>query len=60
MKSFILALRFLTIFPAGKAGYEEPEDLGRSMEFFPLVGAVQGMILVGADYLLLEVLPVNV
>jgi adenosylcobinamide-GDP ribazoletransferase len=60
MRRFLLALQFLTIFPVGKIGYPEPEELGRSMAFFPLVGALQGVILVTADYLLLKVLPVSV
>jgi adenosylcobinamide-GDP ribazoletransferase len=60
MKRFLLALQFLTIIPVGKAGYPEPGELGRSMAFFPLVGALQGVILVAADYLLLKVFPVSV
>lgn len=63
MKRFLLALKFLTILPVGRPGHLEPTDpaeLGRSMAFFPLVGALQGMVLVGADYLLLMVLPVSI
>lgn len=66
MKRFLLALQFLTILPVGRPGRMEPPEppdpteLGRSMAFFPLVGALQGIVLVGADYLLLKVLPVSI
>jgi adenosylcobinamide-GDP ribazoletransferase len=60
MKRFLLALQFLTIIPAGRPGLPEPAELGRSMVFFPLVGALQGLVLVFADYLLLKVLPISV
>ena len=60
MKRFLLAVQFLTIIPAGRPGLPEPAELGRSMVFFPLVGALQGLVLVFADYFLLKVLPISV
>ena len=50
------ALLFLTILPltapAGSA-----QQLGRSMAYFPLIGLGLGLLLAGADYLLLIFFP---
>ena len=48
MKSFLTALRFLTIIPVrGKDG-----DLEKSIMFFPIVGFLLGLILVGVNLIL--------
>ncbi len=57
MKRFLTALQFLTIIPV--PGNRDPDDeaLGASMSFFPLVGLLIGLILVGVRYLLSLLLP---
>lgn len=46
MKHFFLALRFLTILPLGQdRGEIKEEDLVASMYYYPLVGALLGMII---------------
>jgi len=57
MKSFFLALQFLTIIPIRFPGRVEPQELGRSTTFFPIVGAIQGLILLGVDWSLSRFLP---
>ena len=56
MKGFLYALQLLTIIPIKTRGAVEERELGRSTAFFPLVGAVQGIILVGANLLFLKFL----
>ncbi len=60
MKRFIIALQFLTVFRVKKEVEVTREDLAASMRYFPLVGAVQGTILVISSYLLSGLLPGNV
>lgn len=57
MKKFLLALQLLTIIPVKIKGSAGERELGRSTAFFPLVGAVQGIILVGANLLFSKFLP---
>lgn len=57
MKSFLLALQLLTIIPVKIKGNADERDLGRCTAFFTLVGAVQGIILVGANLLFSKFLP---
>jgi len=57
MKGFLYALQFLTIIPVKIKGNTDERELGRSTVFFPLVGAVQGTILVGANLLFSKFLP---
>lgn len=57
MKGFLYALQFLTIIPVKIKAAVDERELGRSTAFFPLVGAVQGIILVGANLLFLKFLP---
>src|SRR3989337_3071522 len=57
MKGFLYALQLLTIIPVKTRGNADERELGRSTAFFPLVGAVQGTILVGANILFLKFLP---
>ncbi|MBE7414680.1 MAG: adenosylcobinamide-GDP ribazoletransferase [Deltaproteobacteria bacterium] len=61
MKGLKLALEFLTIFRIGKSGKEpEPRELARSMAWFPIIGALQGLILVVAYSVLKAFLPESV
>ncbi len=46
------ALRFLTIIPLPGRREASPEELGRSIVYFPLVGVIIGLILVGLNWLL--------
>ena len=60
MNRFIVALQFLTIFRVKKTMETRPGEFSGSMAYFPLVGAVQGGILVIADYLLARFLPLSI
>jgi adenosylcobinamide-GDP ribazoletransferase len=74
MKRLILAIQFLTIIPLKKGAELPPEPSGGepsggesgaslflgSMAFFPVVGALQGLILVVAYYILSAPLPQGV
>lgn len=51
MKSFLLALQFLTRIPVRVSAVQAP-DLGRSSAFFPVIGALLGIILACVDYAL--------
>ena len=57
MKGFLYALQLLTIIPVKIEAAVDERELGRSTVFFPLVGAVQGIILVGANLLFSKFLP---
>jgi len=46
VRRFLLALRFLTIIPLWKSGEISELDITRSVAYYPLVGVVQGIILV--------------
>lgn len=59
MRRFFLALQFLTLFRVRKNIPFEPADLGRSMHYFPLVGALQGVLLLFFWYVLSTLLPDN-
>ena len=60
MKSFLSALQLLTIIPVKIKAAVDERELGRSTAFFPLVGAAQGIILVGANLLFLRFLPTDI
>ncbi|MFZ3072862.1 MAG: adenosylcobinamide-GDP ribazoletransferase [Thermodesulfobacteriota bacterium] len=60
MKSFFTAVRFLTVLPLRGNVEPSPEELRDSMRFFPLVGALQGAILVLADLVLGKIFPAGV
>jgi adenosylcobinamide-GDP ribazoletransferase len=47
MKRFFLALRFLTVFPFGAEGELTADDLAGSTVYYPLVGALVGLVLYG-------------
>jgi len=48
---FLAALRFLTIIPLPWGREVSPEKLGRSTGFFPVIGIIIGLILVGLNWL---------
>jgi len=57
MHRLALAFCFLTILPWPQRGVQRPDDLGGSMAFYPLVGAVLASLLVGLHLLGAEVFP---
>lgn len=57
--SFFTALAFLTVIPVPRGRRLRAADVGRSAAFFPLVGVVLGLLLVGTDWLLSLALPVS-
>ncbi len=54
---FLAALRFLTIIPLPGRREVTPEEVGRSIVYFPLVGVIIGLILVGLNWLMGLFLP---
>jgi len=60
MNGFFLALQFLTVFRVKKDISFESFELGRSMSFFPVIGALQGLVLLFAWHLLSTLLPGSV
>lgn len=57
MGSLLSAIKFLTLFPFGP---DYDPRLGKSLSFFPLVGALIGVAAAALNYLLLIVLPAAV
>jgi len=53
---FLTALRFLTIIPL-PGGKISPREIGRSLAYFPAVGAIIGLILLALNWLLGLILP---
>jgi adenosylcobinamide-GDP ribazoletransferase len=51
-RGFIIAVQFLTIIPVRIKGEVTEADMAQSSAFFPLVGLMQGVLLVLADILL--------
>jgi len=58
--SFFTALRFLTIIPLPFRSKEGPEELGHSTVFFPVVGLLIGLLLLGVNALFRLFLPSEV
>jgi len=54
---FLYALQFLTIIPIPWRREVSPEELGRSTGYFPVVGLIIGLVLVGLDWLFDLILP---
>ncbi len=52
MLSFWIALQFLSSLPVRLPGMPAPQALGRSLLFYPLVGALFGSILMALNLLL--------
>lgn len=57
MRSFLLALTFLTVIPAGSPPLEGPQALARAAVYFPLVGSLLGLLCAGFAYLALHLFP---
>jgi adenosylcobinamide-GDP ribazoletransferase len=53
MSSFIAALQFLTLFPWPRRAERAASEIGRAAIFFPMIGAVLGVILMAVDLMLL-------
>jgi adenosylcobinamide-GDP ribazoletransferase len=60
MRSFIIAVQFLTRIPLAPKMQMSEEEVGRSMRYFPLVGLCMGAFLAVAHLLLAAVLPLSV
>lgn len=52
LRSFLIALQFLTRFPVPVTGPLQPQEQGRSLLAYPLVGGVIGLLLLLLDWLL--------
>lgn len=52
MTPLLIALQFLTRLPIRLAGMPTPEQIGRSLLWYPLVGLLIGLLLLGAQQLL--------
>ena len=57
MKFFITGLQFLTRIHVAKETEWSPENFGRSVKFFPLIGAIIGILLVMMNQLFADYLP---
>jgi len=57
MKSFLIALKFLTIIPISKKLALQDEELAKSAIYFPLVGALIGLLLVAVDFIFRYIFP---
>ena len=51
MKSFLIALQFLTILPVKHKMAVNETDIAKSSSFFVAVGLLQGMLLIATDYM---------
>jgi adenosylcobinamide-GDP ribazoletransferase len=60
MKSLLLALQFLTIIPVRVSGELTDKDIARSSVFFPLAGALQGLIILVSVILLSKIFPADI
>ena len=60
MKKILLAFQFLTIIPVKDTGIVADREIGGAAAYFPLVGGVQGMLLVFAAMALSRVFPLDV
>ncbi|MFC2051847.1 adenosylcobinamide-GDP ribazoletransferase [Chloroflexota bacterium] len=58
--SFLSALSFLTIIPVTPRHQASPEEIGRSIAYFPVVGIIIGLILAGLNWLLGLFLPLAI
>lgn len=60
MTSIIAAFQFLTIFPTIIKRMFTPQEMGRAVAWFPLVGVVLGFLLYGVNTLAQLIFPVSV
>jgi len=54
MRPFLIALQFLTQLPVRFSNYPEPEEIGRSLDYYPVVGLLIGVLLVVFAWMLGE------
>lgn len=54
---FLTALKFLTILPISKKLDMQAQELAKSASYFPLVGALIGLLLVAVDFILRPLFP---
>jgi adenosylcobinamide-GDP ribazoletransferase len=57
MKSFLVAVQFLTVLPLGRREEVSHDELKKSIRFFPLVGLLQGGILWTAAHSIYSLFP---
>jgi adenosylcobinamide-GDP ribazoletransferase len=55
MSSFVAALQFLTLFPWPRRAERAASELGSAAIFFPMIGAMLGVILIAADFVLVPI-----
>ena len=60
MRSFFVAVRFLTILPLPASWSGGEKELARSVPYFPLVGVLIGVLVAALDYTLGHVFPLSV
>src|SRR5208283_3874410 len=60
MRHLLFAIQFLTIIPVKVKGAYSQDDLARSASFFPVAGAVQGILIVVAAYMALTLFTVDI
>jgi adenosylcobinamide-GDP ribazoletransferase len=60
MKRLLLALQFLTIVPCRASGSLSEKEIAGSAVFFPVVGALQGLLLLVAAFLLSFIFPPDI
>jgi len=60
MRSIILAIQFLTIIPVRPVGDVTEKDIARCTAFFPVVGALQGILLLVAAVTMNAIFPADI
>lgn len=60
MRLFLLAFQFLTIIPLKVSGDVSAREMAKSSYFFPLVGAVQGLLLLFSAAILSKIFPLEI
>ncbi len=60
MKQLLLAVQFLTIIPVTVKGGCSEEELAHSSSFFPVAGALQGILMALAAFVFIKVFPVEI
>jgi adenosylcobinamide-GDP ribazoletransferase len=60
MRQMLLAIQFLTIIPVPVKGAFSEEELAHSASFFPLAGAMQGLLMALAAYAGARIFPIEI
>src|SRR5208283_1096309 len=60
MKQLLLAVQFLTIIPVRVKGVCTEEELAHSSSFFPVAGALQGILMALAAFASIKIFPVEI